>query len=113
MFLIVLALSMIAPPERWVHVGLGPGGYEEYLDLESVQRSGTKVTLWTRRDFASGRGTVWNELEFDCSARTGAILAYVRDDNGTVTHNVARPHREAAPIAPASVEETLFKLACR
>jgi hypothetical protein len=113
MFLTGLALSAVTPADRWIHVGGSANSYEEYLDTESLTRSGDKVTVWTRRDFARDQGTAWHELEFDCSMRTGTILAYIRDDGGTISHNIVRPHREASPIAPKSVEETIFKLACR
>lgn len=107
-----LALSAATPPERWLHVG-GSAAFEEYLDSESVQRNGDKVTLWTRRDYASGQATAWHEIEFDCSARTETILAWVRDDGGTVSHNVVRPHRASSPIPPGSIEERTFNIACR
>ena len=113
MFLIAVALSAAAPPERWVHLGGSPDLYEEYLDKESVRRSGDKVTVWTRRDFARGRTTAWNELELDCSRRTETILAWIRDENGTVSHNVERPHRAAAPIEAGSVAERIFEKTCR
>lgn len=112
-FLIAAALSMVNPPDRWIHVGGSTGLYDEYLDKESVRRTGDRVTLWTRRDFAHGGGTFWNELEFDCSMRTETILAYIRDDGGTISHNTVRPHREASAIRPGSVEERIFALACR
>lgn len=110
--LIAVALFMGAPSDRWVHVGGSVGLYEEYLDRQSVSRRGDKVTLWTRRDWALDRGTSWNELEFDCSMRTAAILAYIQDDGGTISHNVLRPHRDASPIRPDSVEERIFEMAC-
>ena len=113
MLLTALALSAALEPDRWVHVGGSAGLYEDYLDRESVKRSGDKVTLWTRRDFAEGGATLWHEIELDCPARTETILAYIRDERGTVSHNVARPHREASPIPPGSVEEKIFDLACR
>lgn len=112
MFLIALALAAASPPDRWVHLGGSTGVHDDYLDQESVRRSGTKVTLWTRRDLALGRGTAWNELELDCKARTGAVLAWVRDDGGVISHNVARPHSAAAPIEPRSAEEKVFDLVC-
>ena len=102
-----------AQADRWVHVGGIANQYEEYLDKESVRRTGDKVTLWTRRDPVLGKGTAWNELELDCSARTETILAWIRDDGGIVSHNSVRPHREALPIRSGSVEEKLFDLACR
>lgn len=111
--LAALALSAANEPDRWVHVGGSDSSYEEYLDRDSVNRSGDKVTLWTRRDFARGQGTAWHEIEFDCSARTETILAFVRDDRGTVSHNVVRPHRGPSPIAAGSVEERIFNIACR
>ena len=113
MFLTALALSTTVQPDRWIHVGGSPNLYEEYLDEESVRRSGDKVTVWTRRDFARGQGTAWNEIELDCAARRETILAYVRDDRGIISHNVVRPHRESAPIPPKSVAERIFNIACR
>jgi hypothetical protein len=113
MLLIALALSTAMSPDRWVPVGGATDDYREYLDKESVTRSGAKIIVWTRRDFLLGSRTAWNELEFDCLRRTGAVLAYIQDDGGTVSHSVVRPHREASPIPPNSVEETIFKLVCR
>lgn len=113
MLLAGLALSAASQPDRWVRVGGSDGTHEEYLDRASLTRSGDKVTLWTRRDLAESRGTAWHEIEFDCSARTKTILAYVMDDRGTISHNIDRPHRKAAPIAPGSVSERLFAIACR
>jgi hypothetical protein len=113
MLLIVAVLSGLTLTDRWAHVGGSTNLYEEYIDNESVRRSGDKVTLWTRRDFVSGQGTAWNELEFDCRMRTETILAFIRDDGRSVSHSVVRPHREAAPIAPKSMEESIFNIACR
>jgi hypothetical protein len=113
MLLIALTIATTAQPGRWVHVGGNGDLYQEYLDKESVNRSGDKVTLWTRRDHGRDQGTAWNEIEFDCLAKTETILAYIRDDRGIVTHNVVRPHRAAAPIPPGSVEEKIFNIACR
>jgi hypothetical protein len=113
MFLIAVALATVSSPDRWVHVGSSANLYEEYLDKESVRRIGDKVTLWTRRDFVRDQGTAWNELEFDCSKRTETVLAYIRDEGGTISHNVVRPHREASPIPAKSVGERMFNIACR
>jgi hypothetical protein len=71
------------------------------------------VALWTRRDLVRERATLWHEIELDCAARTQTIMAWVRDDQGTVSHNDVRPHREASPISPNSVEEKIFDIACR
>jgi len=113
MFLLALAVFAAVPSERWVHVGGAAGEFEEYLDTESLSRSGGRVTLWTRRDLLPSRGTAWNELEFDCAARTATVLAYVEDLGGTISHSNVRPHRAASPIAAGSIEDAIFKLACR
>jgi hypothetical protein len=113
MFLTLLALSALAQPDRWAHVGGSADRYEEYLDTQSIKRSGDKVTLWTRRDLARDRGTLWHEIEFDCSTRMETIIAYIRDEAGTVSHNDVRPYRAASPIPPGSVAEKIFRIACR
>ncbi len=99
--------------DRWVPVAGSPEHHQEYLDKESIKPSGHKVALWTRSEHPRERVTVWREIEFDCSARTETLLAWIRDDGGTVSHNVDRPHRAAAPIKPASVEEKIFRIVCR
>ena len=113
MVLAGLALTAAIQPDRWVAVGDSAGSHAEYLDMESLERSGVKVSLWTRRDYAGGQGSAWHEIELDCAARTETILAYVRDDGRSVSHNVVRPHRDAVPIAPGSVAERVFAIACR
>jgi hypothetical protein len=113
MFLIAVALATASPAERWVPLGGSASQYEDYLDRESVRRIGDRVTLWTRREFVPDRGTAWNELELDCSRRTETVLAHIRDDRGTISHNSVRPHRAASPIPPGSLEEKIFNIACR
>jgi hypothetical protein len=113
MILAALALSAAAPPERWLHVGESPDQFREYVDTQSIQRSGDTVTLWTRRDLLPDAGTVWNELELDCRGMTETVLAFIKDDGASVSHNTVRPHRPAAPIAAGSVPEKIFNIACR
>jgi hypothetical protein len=114
MILMTLALTLApAPPDgRWLHVGGSNDGYQEYVDQQSIVRSGDKVTVWTRRDFADGPATVWHELEFDCHRRTETVLAYIRDDGKSVSHNTARPHRKASPVPPDSGAEKTFAIVC-
>lgn len=113
MILIALTLAAAAPQERWLHVGGIPNRYEEYVDTQSVERSGDRVTLWTRRDVSDDAGTVWNELELDCRKRTETILAFVKIDGSSVSHNQVRPHRPASPIPPDSLSRKILDIACR
>jgi hypothetical protein len=112
MFLIALALSAMSDAERWLPLG-GSADRQEYLDRESVKRSGNKVTLFTRREIPAEKATYWEEIEFDCAARTDTIVAWIRADERGVDHNVVRPHRAAAPIAPNSPRQRAFDIACR
>jgi hypothetical protein len=112
-FLVAFALSLVMPPERWIPLGGTSDAYQDYLDRESIQRSGSKVTLWTRRDYAAKQRTAWNEIEVDCATKRNTILAYIQDDAGTVSHNTVRPHRASAAIAPNSLEQKIFDLVCR
>jgi len=113
MFLIALAIATVTPPDRWVRIGGINDRYDEFVDMESVRRSGDKVVIWTRRKFVRDKVTSWNELEIDCSMRTETVLAYIRDDAGTITHNAVRPHRGASPVLPDTAEEKIFNIACR
>jgi hypothetical protein len=108
-----LALSMLMPSDRWVPVSDSSGAYRDYLDRKSIKRSGSKVTLWTRRDYVTQQRTAWNEIEVDCLRKRDTVLAYVQDDAGTVSHNIVRPHRGSTAIPPNSVEERVFDLVCR
>ena len=112
-FVMASALSMAMPPDRWIPVGDGSAAYRDYLDQESIKRDGNKVMLWTRRDYVGQQRTAWNEIEVDCLRKRDAVLAYVQDDAGTVSHNIVRPHRRSAAIPPNSVEEEIFNLVCR
>jgi hypothetical protein len=112
MFLAALVLSTTIQAERWVPLG-GSAGQQEYLDKESVKRSGDKVTLFTRREIPAEKATYWEEIEFDCAAGTDTIVAWIRSDERGVDHNVVRPHRAAAPIAPNSPKRRAFEIACR
>ena len=112
-FVMACALSLAVQSGRWVTLGGGGNEYQDYLDQESVERSGNKVTLWTRRDFSSQQRILWHELEVDCSSKRSTVLAYVQDDAGIVSHNTIRPHREPTAIPPYSVEHRIFDLVCR
>jgi hypothetical protein len=98
--------------DRWVLVGGSNSAYQDYLDLESIKRSGDKATLWTRRDFVKQQRTVWHEIEVDCTSKSDTILAYIEDDSGSISHNVTRPHRGSTAIPPGSVEENIYQLVC-
>ena len=112
-FVIVCALSMTMQSDRWISIGSSNNASQDYLDQESIKRSGNKVTLWTRRDFITQQRTAWNEIEVDCSSKRDTILAHVQDDAGTISHNVVRPHRGSTAIPPNSIEERIFHLVCR
>lgn len=112
-FVIALTLSMLLTFERWVPIGDNRGEYRDYLDRESIKRSGNKASLWTRRDYATQQRTAWKEIEVDCLRKRDTILAYVQDDAGTISHNTVRPHRGSTAILPNSVEDKIFELVCR
>jgi len=111
--LIACALSPLIASERWVPVGGSPNTHQDYLDHESIKRSGNIVTLWTRRDFVTTQRTAWNEIEVDCAKRRDTILAYIEDNSGSILHNTVSPHRSSTAIPPNSVGARIFDLVCR
>ena len=112
-FVMVCAFSMMSQSDRWLPVGGSQNEYQDYLDRESIKRSGNKVTLWTRRDFVTQQRTAWNEIEVDCARKRDTILATVQDDAGTVSHNIVRPHRGSTAIPPNSLGQRIYDLVCR
>jgi hypothetical protein len=112
-FVMACVLSMMMQSERWVPVGGSDNAYQDYLDRESLKRSGNKVTLWTRRNFVTQQRTIWHEIEVDCSSKRDTVLAYVQDDAGTISHNTVRPHRGPTAIPPNSVGARIFDRVCR
>jgi len=114
MSLVVAAMMfVVVPADRWVPVSGSNGTYRDYLDRESLQRHGNKVTVWTKRDFAGQQRTLWHEIEVDCAAKSDTIIAWVEDNAGAVTHNLVRPHRPSATIPPNSLGQSIFDLVCR
>ncbi len=77
MFLTALALHAAVQAERWVNVGGSEGSHREYLDTQSIKRTGEKVTLWTRRDLVQGQAIEHGglcDMSSNDGVASGAIL---------------------------------------
>lgn len=112
--MLLFALALFAEqPDRWIRVDQSSKAYEEHLDWESVSRIDDKARVWIRRDYALNQGTVWYEIEFDCSKKKMIILAYIREKDGSISHNTAHPYKASSNITTDSSIDRAFRLVCR
>ena len=105
-----------------VAVSAAQGGYDTYVDPESIQGEGDVVRMWHLHDFKTAQsveGKTYssskNHAEYDCSNRRRRILYFSWSTGnmgaGDVVHLVDSPS-EWKPILPGSVAELLYQRAC-
>jgi len=104
---------------RWLEVF--DNEFLREMDIETVQRVGTRVKVWLRDTYAvpktvSGFKNVKyskNRFEYDCANRSFRILDYgLYDSRENPLWTSSTPYASFAPVVPESLGETTFKLAC-
>ncbi len=119
--MLAFAFSAVAADTRWTLIS-GTGGADEYLDVSTVQRSGSTVTAWVMGDLKEARPFKGNsfrslktQMEFDCSAaklrRRHVTLYAGQMGSGAVLESgyVSNPWE---PAVPQSVGATKLQLVC-
>jgi len=114
--------NIIQAAAEWVRVG-GTHKYDRYVDMTTIGVSGSKVTLWTLRDFRIERtipGGPYRSLkikrQYHCDQRKSRPL-HVRYypqalAQGQVLY-AAPATREWSRVVPGSDDDTEMKVACR
>lgn len=121
--LLTLISSCVAYPTAWFEVrgNDGIGRTTFYVDPTSIRKSGDKAIMWTLIDHSSVQKVVGNKFlsqksqeEYKCNAKQVKMLYYSwHSENmggGAFTEN--RPQMDWAPVAPESMGEVMWKLAC-
>ena len=118
--LAVFSTSVLA---EWTKVG-DTDTYTNYVDLSTIRKLGNKVKMWNLYDLkvatSEANGRLYlsssNQKEYDCKEETSRILAFINYSKnmgaGEAVYSSGALHDEPDPIAPRSVNESLFKLAC-
>ena len=110
----------------WTSVGSGrEHAVTYYLDFQSFQQQGQKVTVWELMDFDKPqefKGANWKflssqlQIEFDCDARLSRVLSLsvYKGNMATVemVYSADFPSPPWESIPPDSVEKVLWNSAC-
>ena len=120
--LLSVLISSSAAAE-WTRVGGGGDGSDVYVDLETLRRNGSKVKLWTLRNFKTLNGEtkvkhLSNKIqwEMDCKEEQIRMPAYMefagRDGAGKTVATQFLPNDSWTPIVPGSVGQLISEVAC-
>ena len=119
--LTVFSTSVMA---EWTRVG-GNDNVTIYADLATIRKSGDRVKMWALHDFKvvqifKGNGarflSMTTQEEYDCKEDTSKLLtanAYLKNMvAGEVVYASGAAHGEPVPVAPGSMGDDKFKVAC-
>ena len=109
---------------EWTRVNNSPdGNMIVYIDYETFKKKGNKVKIWIMMDFKtvqkSSYGIYLSSLtrnEYDCEEETGRILdlynysGNMKDGMPMYIHSNMK--EEPSSIAPGTINEVNFKIAC-
>ena len=120
--LMLLATAGAAMAE-WTDVGESDT-YIQYVDRATIRRNGNLVKMWDLKDYKtvqtfSGHSFLSDkgQSEYDCKEEKMRGVAFTWFDgkmgSGKVVFNNGNVKDEWSPIAPGSIGELLWKIACR
>ena len=119
---LMLLVTAGAASAEWTRAGSNDD-FIYYVDRATIRRNGNLVKMWILRDFKSAQkhdGTPYlserGQNEYDCKEENYRILAFTffagKMGDGKVVYNTSKTSMKWSPIAPGSVAETLWKIAC-
>jgi hypothetical protein len=122
--LITLLLLSSGPAyAEWVSLGKSDAGMTIYVDPDTIRRKGDMVKMWylfdskTIEQSVAGRSylSTKNQSEFDCAEERYRFLAWIyfsgNMGSGEVIFN-SFDEGKWMPVAPGSVTQSLWKVAC-
>ena len=95
-----------------------------YADISTIRKSGDRVKMWRLYDFKVTQTVAASKLflsavsqdEYDCKEETAKTVTFnwysKNMGQGEVVYTSGTLHVEPRPIAPGSIDNTLFKVAC-
>jgi hypothetical protein len=119
----VSALLLTATPSlaaNWIYVGTDAHQTALYYDPETVRRSGSQITTWTRQDYLNNDRSSDKEIRtelrarYDCTKRTVTFLdvtAYYPDGKNRV-FTFKASEQITDTILPESTGEVMLKAIC-
>jgi hypothetical protein len=111
-------LGSPAAAANWVYVGESVNKTIIYYDADTIQRSGTKVTVWEKWDHSRDKTIKWREARlhkrYNYLERTDTLLggSTYYPDGKVESFNLA-PHEQGAdPVTPETIGEGALEAVC-
>ena len=116
-------MTATAASAEWTRVD-GNDDFIQYVDRATIRRNGNFVKMWSLADNetvqtdADGDSYLSSksQQEYDCKEEKKRLLAFTWFDgkmgNGKVVYFNGNARGEWSPIAPGSIGEILWKIAC-
>ena len=118
----LLVLSSAPACAEWVEVGDIGAGMTVYVNPDTIRRKGDLAKMWHLFDFKTAQTHQGNSFlslkaqrQYDCANERTRVLAETGFSDNMGKGNVAyiiRDERKWAPVAPDSIAEGLWKVAC-
>ncbi len=123
LILMLAAVSSSAMAE-WVEIGVDTKKYIDYVDPETIRKSGNKVKMWEMTDFKTvqeldGKQFMSTKVlkEYDCKeGQSRQLYLSVYSENmgrGNTIISGDRSEDKWKPTTPGTVGEGLWQFACR
>jgi hypothetical protein len=114
---ILACIAGTAKAASWLEVGISKTGSKIALDVESLQRSNSKVSVWLKYDHTSDKSEQAREskqfVRYDCKARTVKIMSTIKyDATGTPVFSDDGAFANETPVIPESIGDFVFKVVC-
>lgn len=102
-------------PSRWVKVHQYPGGGVDYVDTETIVKTGDKISYWTLMDYSKDRSVRYRfkkyRQEVDCKILTFKwIFGFIEMPNGQRTLQTLPD--TTFPIVPGDDSESELRFVC-
>jgi hypothetical protein len=121
MMLGTLSISAMA---EWTEVGSVEADFVSYVDLATIRRHGNLIKMWNLRDYKTtqknvnqGYMSIRSQSEYDCKEEQSRMLAISTFSGnmvkGELVGSVNTDLSSAwEPVAPGTVGEAYWKIAC-
>lgn len=107
----------------WILLGKADNNSNVYFDVNSIQRNGNKVKMWSLLDFKAPQNSIGNRFlsavqnqEYDCSNKTSTLFEfYVYSGNmggGDIVVHDNDVNKVSVVIASNTVDERIWNKAC-
>jgi hypothetical protein len=121
---VLLAVFSTSVMAEWTRIGSDDIS-TIYANISTIRKSGDGVKMWALHDFKvvqifKGDGTrilsMTMQEEYDCKEDTSKLLTFNQYSKnmgaGEVVYASGAAHGEPVPVAPDSVADVKFKVAC-